>query len=157
MGISKPYLAWENTNSSVITHRPEQKWHPGIWMITISGLENQNPPVSSYMFGVCFWIITRRGSCYMSLCKWISQRFEHFLKLRVKNVARERREAKPFHTEHQEWGVLERECCIFSISASALFSRQLDLYFPEKGFMPGLILILPDSLRNGALCWSIGI
>lgn len=46
-------------------------------------------------------------------------------------------------------------CLLFA--TPALFFRHLDLYLPKKSFMPGLMLISPDSSINGALCWSIAI
>lgn len=47
--------------------------------------------------------------------------------------------------------------CLILSATPALFSSQLDPYFSKKSFMPGLLLISPDSSRNGALCWSIEI
>lgn len=48
-------------------------------------------------------------------------------------------------------------CCLFLFATPALFFRQADLHLPKKSFVPGLMLISPDSSGNGALCWSIGI
>lgn len=46
---------------------------------------------------------------------------------------------------------------VFICHSFALFFSQLDPYLSKKSFVPGLMLILPDSSRNGTLCWSIGI
>lgn len=45
----------------------------------------------------------------------------------------------------------------FYLSLLLSFSARWVLIFLKKSCMPGLMLISPDSSRNGALCWSIGI